>query len=96
LVGFVVVLVQGEVAEEVGVVSIRAGGGAFLDGMKGFEEGFGANGEGRSLLVLGAGSSLVVVWGRCVRGVCAGVESGVVSWEGASLMSLCGRAQIGG
>jgi hypothetical protein len=74
LVGFVVVLVQGEVAEEVGVVSIRAGGGAFLDGTKGFEEGFGADGEGRSLLVLGAGSSLVVVWGRCVRGVCAGVE----------------------
>jgi hypothetical protein len=24
--------------------------------------------------VLGAGSSLVVVWARCVRGVCAGAE----------------------
>jgi hypothetical protein len=42
--------------------------------MKGFEEGFRANGEGRLLLVLGAGSSLVVVWGRSVRGVCVGVE----------------------
>jgi hypothetical protein len=74
LVGFIAVLVEGEVGEEVGVVSIRAGSGAFLDGTKGFEEGFRADGEGRLLLVLGAGLSLVVVWGRCVRGVCAGVE----------------------
>jgi hypothetical protein len=68
LVGFVAVLVEGKVAEEVGVVSIRAGSSAFLDGTKGFEEGFRVDGEGRSLLVLGAGSSLVAVWGRCVRG----------------------------
>jgi hypothetical protein len=68
LVGFVAVFVEGKVAEEVGVVSIRASSSAFLDGMKGFEEGFRADGEGRSLLVLGSGSCLVAAWGRGVRG----------------------------
>ncbi len=41
----VVVFVEGKVVEEVSVVRIRASSSAFLDGMKGFEEGFGADGR---------------------------------------------------
>jgi hypothetical protein len=61
LVGFSAVFEEGKILEK-------------ITSSKGLEEGFGSEGKGRSLLVLGLGSSLIMVWGRGVRGVCAGVE----------------------
>jgi hypothetical protein len=74
LVGFSAVFKEGKISEKIGVVSKRASSSAFLDGSKGLEEGFRSDRKGRSLLVLGLGSSLITVWGRGVRGVCVGVE----------------------
>jgi hypothetical protein len=61
LVGFSAVFEEGKILEK-------------ITSSKGLEEGFGSEGKGRSLLVLGLGSSLIMVWGRGVRRVCAGVE----------------------